>query len=469
MNVVDNAIANPVDIAYVISGVMFIMGLRYLSSPKTARMGNRISAVGMVIAVGACLTQGIVNWVVVGAALVVGAAVGIISAQRVKMTAMPQMVAIFNGAGGGAAALVAAGELLKYVNSGTPITYDVSFTSVLSAVIGALSFAGSIVAFLKLQELMTGRPITYPGQQVVNALVLLVILVSWGLVVAGVPPVLQWFWIALVAALALGVLFVLPIGGADMPVVISLLNSFTGLAAASTGFVLGNNVLIISGALVGASGTLLTVLMGKAMNRSITNVLFGAFGAIKTTTGASGAKGGQNVRSVSPDDVAAMLAYANEVIVVPGYGMAVAQAQHSIRELADQLEKKGIEVKYAIHPVAGRMPGHMNVLLAEANVPYTSLYDMDDINPEFERADVALVVGANDVTNPAAREDKNSPIYGMPILNVDKAQNVVVLKRSMASGFAGIDNPLYDDPKTVMLFGDAKKSIDSVVAGVKAL
>jgi NAD(P) transhydrogenase subunit beta len=254
-----------------------------------------------------------------------------------------------------------------------------------------------------------------------------------------------------------------------MPVVISLLNSFTGLAAASTGFVLGNNVLIISGALVGASGTLLTVLMGKAMNRSITNVLFGAFGAVKTTTGAAGTKGGQNVRSVSADDVAAMLAYANEVIVVPGYGMAVAQAQHSIRELADQLEKKGVEVKYAIHPVAGRMPGHMNVLLAEANVPYESLYDMDDINPEFERADVALVVGANDVTNPAAREDKNSPIYGMPILNVDKAQNVVVLKRSMASGFAGIDNPLYDDPKTVMLFGDAKKSIDAVVAGVKAL
>jgi NAD(P) transhydrogenase subunit beta len=470
MNVVDKSVANPVDIAYLITGILFILGLRYLSSPKTAVLGNRLSAVGMLIAVVATLTQGIVNWIVVGSALLVGAVIGIMSAQRVKMTAMPQMVAIFNGAGGGAAALVAAGELLKYVNSGTPITYDVSFTSVLSAVIGALSFAGSIIAFLKLQELMTGRPITYPAQQVVNALILLVILVSWGLVVAGVAPVLQWFWIALAASLVLGVLFVLPIGGADMPVVISLLNSFTGLAAASTGFVLGNNVLIISGALVGASGTLLTVLMGKAMNRSITNVLFGAFGAVKTSTAAGGAHGGgQNVRSVSPDDVAAMLSYANEVIVVPGYGMAVAQAQHSIRELADQLAKKGVDVKYAIHPVAGRMPGHMNVLLAEANVPYESLYDMDDINPEFERADVALVVGANDVTNPAAREDKNSPIYGMPILNVDKANNVVVLKRSMASGFAGIDNPLYDDPKTVMLFGDAKKSIDSVVAGVKAL
>ncbi len=469
MSVADRVLANPVDIAYLVTGILFILGLRFLSSPKTARLGNRISAVGMLIAVVATLTQGIVNGIVVGAALLVGAVVGIVSAQRVKMTAMPQMVAIFNGAGGGAAALVAAGELLKYVNSGTPITYDVSFTSVLSAVIGALSFAGSIIAFLKLQEVMTGRPITYPAQQVVNALILLVIVVSWGLVVAGYAPVLQWFWVALIASLILGVLFVLPIGGADMPVVISLLNSFTGLAAASTGFVLGNNVLIISGALVGASGTLLTVLMGKAMNRSITNVLFGAFGAVKTSTAGAGAKGGQNVRSVSADDVAAMLAYANEVIVVPGYGMAVAQAQHSIRELADQLEKKGVEVKYAIHPVAGRMPGHMNVLLAEANVPYTSLYDMDDINPEFERADVALVVGANDVTNPAAREDKNSPIYGMPILNVDKAANVVVLKRSMASGFAGIDNPLYDDPKTVMLFGDAKKSIDGVVAGVKAL
>jgi NAD(P) transhydrogenase subunit beta len=315
---------------------------------------------------------------------------------------------------------------------------------------------------------MTGRPITYPGQQIVNALIALVILIGWGLVVANAPNSLEYFWIVLAASFVLGILFVLPIGGADMPVVISLLNSFTGLAAASTGFVLGNNVLIIAGALVGASGTLLTVLMGKAMNRSVTNVLFGAFGAIKTST-AGGAAKEQNIRSVTPGDVAAMLAYANQVIIVPGYGMAVAQAQHSIRELEDVLEKRGIEVKYAIHPVAGRMPGHMNVLLAEANVPYTSLYDMDDINPEFERTDVALVVGANDVTNPAARTDKNSPIYGMPILDVDKAHNVVVLKRSMASGFAGIDNPLFDDPKTVMLFGDAKKSIDSVVAGVKAL
>jgi NAD(P) transhydrogenase subunit beta len=468
MSAVDTTPASWIDVAYLITAICFIFGLRYLSSPKTARLGNRISAVGMLIAVVATLAQGIVNWWVIGSALVVGAAIGIASAQRVKMTAMPQMVALFNGAGGGAAALVAAGELLKVLGAHHVPTYDVSFTSVLSAVIGAISFAGSIIAFLKLQEVMTGRPITYPGQQFVNALIGLVILVCWGLVVANVPNSLEFFWIALVASFALGILFVLPIGGADMPVVISLLNSFTGVAAASTGFVLGNNVLIVAGALVGASGTLLTVLMGKAMNRSVTNVLFGAFGAVKPSAAGAAAKQ-QNVRSVSPDDVAAMLAYANQVIVVPGYGMAVAQAQHSIRELADQLEKKGVEVKYAIHPVAGRMPGHMNVLLAEANVPYTSLYDMDDINPEFERTDVALVVGANDVTNPAAREDKTSPIYGMPILNVDKANNVVVLKRSMNSGFAGIDNPLFDDPKTVMLFGDAKKSIDGVIAGVKAL
>ncbi|MBC5814966.1 MAG: NAD(P)(+) transhydrogenase (Re/Si-specific) subunit beta, partial [Candidatus Eremiobacteraeota bacterium] len=352
---------------------------------------------------------------------------------------------------------------------------------VLSAIIGALSFAGSIIAFLKLQELMTGRPITYPGQQVVNGLILLLVVAVGitliatqgvlapllGLAVSGAVLV---FIGMLVLALALGVLFVLPIGGADMPVIISLLNSFTGLAVALTGLALGNNVLIISGALVGASGTLLTILMGKAMNRSLTNVLFGAFGAVSKDDGAAAGSGGpQNVRSATVDDVATMLAYARQVIIVPGYGMAVAQAQHSVRELADQLEKKGVEVKYAIHPVAGRMPGHMNVLLAEANVPYPALYDMEDINPEFGRTDVALVIGANDVTNPAARNVTSSPIYGMPILDVDKAGSVVVLKRSMRSGFAGIDNPLYEDPKTVMLFGDAKSSVDGLASAVKAL
>jgi len=459
---------NPVNVAYLVTGVLFILGLRYLSSPRTAVLGNRIAAVGMLVAIIAVLTQGIVGWPIVALGIVIGAVIGIYSGRVVKMTAMPQMVALFNGAGGGAAALVAAGELLKRVNAGASLTFDVTFTIMLTSVIGALSFAGSIIAFLKLQEVMTGRPITYPGQQIVNALILLLALTGAGFVIANVN-ILTWYWIALGAALILGVLFVLPIGGADMPVVISLLNSFTGLAAAATGFVLQNNVLIIAGALVGASGTLLTLLMGKAMNRSITNVLFGAFGAVKEGGPAASSTAGQNVRSVTADDVAALCAYANVVIVVPGYGMAVAQAQHSVRELADQLEKRGVEVKYAIHPVAGRMPGHMNVLLAEANVPYTALYDMDDINPEFERTDVALVIGANDVTNPAARSDKSSPIYGMPILDVDKAANIIVLKRSMKPGFAGIDNPLYDDPKTALLFGDAKKSIDAVISAVKAL
>ena len=459
------------NVAYLITGILFIMGLKYMSSPKTARFGNRLSMAGMVVALVATFAQGIVQWYVILAGLIVGAAVGIYFGKAVKMTAMPQMVAIFNGCGGGAASLVAMGELMKTLASanGAALPFDFTFTTMLSAVIGALSFSGSIIAFLKLQELMTGRPITYPGQQIVNAAVLLAILYCSFIVIVNGPNMLLHFALALALTLVLGVLFVLPIGGADMPVVISLLNSFTGLAAASTGFVLSNNVLIISGALVGASGTLLTLLMGKAMNRSVTNVLFGAFGAVKHSSATASAGSGAEVRSVSADDTAALLAYATQVIVVPGYGMAVAQAQHSIRELEDLLEKRGVEVKYAIHPVAGRMPGHMNVLLAEANVPYTSLYDMDDINPEFERTTVALVVGANDVTNPAARNDKGSPIYGMPILNVDKAEHVIVLKRSMKSGFAGIDNPLYEDPRTAMLFGDAKKSIDAVNNALKQL
>ena len=463
-------IANPVDVAYLITGVCFILGLRYLNSPKTARLGNRISMAGMLIALVATLTQGIVGWWEVGVGIAIGAAIGIYSARVVKMTAMPQMVAAFNGMGGGAAAMVALGDVLRLMrDSGGTVPVDQGIPIVLSCAIGSISFAGSIIAFLKLQELMTGRPIQYPGQQVVNALIALVIVVSAVAVCASYMPEAA-FYVLLVAALLLGVLFVLPIGGADMPVVISLLNAFTGLAAAMTGFVLDNNVLIISGALVGASGTLLTVLMGKAMNRSITNVLFGAFGAVSKASGGPAVAGGDgHVRSGTADDIGVMLAYAKEVIVVPGYGMAVAQAQHSVRELADQLEKKGVEVKYAIHPVAGRMPGHMNVLLAEANVPYTSLYDMEDINPEFPRADVALVIGANDVTNPAARNVPSSPIYGMPILDVDKAQNIVVLKRSMNPGFAGIDNPLYENPKTMMLFGDAKKSIDNLTSVVKGL
>jgi len=337
-------------------------------------------------------------------------------------------------------------------------------------IIGSISLAGSIIAFLKLQEVMTGRPVTYPGQQIVNALVLLVILgfAVWFVYAGGAIP--QGAFIGLLAAaLALGVLFVLPIGGADMPVVISLLNSFTGLAVAITGFEIDSVLLIICGALVGASGTILTVDMSKAMNRSLTNVLFGAFGAAGGTETAAASGGPQNVRSINADDVAIMLAYASKVMFVPGYGMAVAQAQHSVKALADQLEKRGVHVFYAIHPVAGRMPGHMNVLLAEANVPYEELLDLDAANAEFPTTDVALVIGANDVTNPAARNVTSSPIYGMPILDVDRAGNVIVLKRSMRSGFAGIDNPLYEMPNTAMLFGDAKASVDALTAAVKAL
>jgi NAD(P) transhydrogenase subunit beta len=462
-------LANPVDAAYLVTGVCFILGLHYLSSPKTARLGNRISMAGMAVALVATLTQGIVNWWEVGIGIVVGASIGIYSARVVKMTAMPQMVAAFNGMGGGAVALVALGDILRLLrDQAGNVTASEAIPIVLSCAIGSISFAGSIIAFLKLQEVMSGRPIQYPGQQAVNAFIALVVLAAMVDVCLDFVPKLA-FYALLASALSLGVLFVLPIGGADMPVVISLLNAFTGLAAAMAGFVLSNNVLIISGALVGASGTLLTILMGKAMNRSLTNVLFGAFGTVRAGAGAVAAAGGGSVRAGTPDDIGVMLAYAKEVIIVPGYGMAVAQAQHSVRELADQLEKKGVEVKYAIHPVAGRMPGHMNVLLAEANVPYPQLYDMEDINPEFPRADVALVIGANDVTNPAARNVQTSPIYGMPILDVDKAQNVVVLKRSMNPGFAGIDNPLYENPKTVMLFGDAKKSIDSLTQVVKSL
>jgi NAD(P) transhydrogenase subunit beta len=398
----------------------------------------------------------------------IGAVVGIVAALRVKMTAMPQMVALYNGAGGGAAALISTVE--HSVTYGGAMNDVLAVSLVLSAIIGSVSFAGSIIAFLKLQEVMTGRPITYPGQQFVNAVVLLGILALaiWFVATLGALP--AWGYVALLlGALLLGVLFVLPIGGADMPVVISLLNSFTGVAVAITGFEIDSTLLIICGALVGASGTILTVAMSRAMNRPLTNVLFGAFGATGGMEVASASGAPQQIRTAGADDVALMLAYASKAIFVPGYGMAVAQAQHSVKALADQLEKRGVKVLYAIHPVAGRMPGHMNVLLAEANVPYNQLLDMDDANLEFPTADVALVIGANDVTNPAARNVPSSPIYGMPILDVDKAANVVVLKRSMRSGFAGIENPLYEMPNSSMLFGDAKASVDALTAAVKAL
>jgi NAD(P) transhydrogenase subunit beta len=456
------------NLLYLITIICFVLALRFLSSPTTARRGNWVGATGMVIAIAVTLAQpGVtIGWeIILGGAI--GAVFGAVGARRVKMTAMPQMVALFNGVGGGAAALVSLAEFHIQAPAPGDLHRDISLAIVLSALIGSVSFAGSMVAFAKLQELVSGRPITYPGQQVVNLGLFAALVAGAVAIVAGYEE--QWVLVAIViGALVFGVLFVLPIGGADMPVVISLLNAFTGLAAAATGFELGSNVLIVSGALVGASGTLLTMMMGRAMNRSLGNVLFGAFGQVQAGAGTTTALQG-TVRSLSAEDVAIMLSYAQKVVIVPGYGMAVAQAQHAVRELSDLLEEKGIEVTYAIHPVAGRMPGHMNVLLAEANVPYTALKEMDEVNPEFAQTDVVLVIGANDVVNPAARNEPGSPIYGMPILNVDQAKQIVVSKRSMATGFAGIDNPLFLDPKTGMLFGDAKESVLKLIQGVKAL
>jgi NAD(P) transhydrogenase subunit beta len=397
--------------------------------------------------------------------MVIGVAVAVPAARLVKMTAMPQMVAAFNGVGGGAAALIALATFLRSP-SGSLAVYQV-VEVILGVAIGCVSFAGSCIAFAKLQELMTGRAITYPGQQVWNGLVGAAIL---GLTIAVCVDQVHWIVaVILVLALAFGVAFVLPVGGADVPVLISLLNSFTGLAVAASGFVLHSVVLVVAGTLVGASGTLLTQMMSRAMGRSLPNILFSAFGSVITATGGAEGDTTRSVRSASAEDVAILLSYANKVIVVPGYGLAVAQAQHTIRELADLLEARGIEVIYAIHPVAGRMPGHMNVLLAEANVPYEQLKEMDEANPEFQSADVALVIGANDVVNPAAKNNPASPIYGMPILAVDEARNIVFMKRSMRPGFAGIDNELLFDPKTTLLFGDAKDSLTKVVAAVKAM
>jgi NAD(P) transhydrogenase subunit beta len=456
------------DLLYLVTIVTFIVALRFLSRPDKARWGNRIGAAGMALAIGVTFAQStIVSYWEIVLGMVIGGGFGAVAARRVKMTAMPQMVALFNGVGGGAAALISWAEFHNKAPVPGNLKVDISIAIMLSALIGSISFAGSMVAFAKLQELIQGRPITYPGQQLVNGLVFAAAVAAGIAIAAGGEE--QWLmWALLACASVFGVLFVLPIGGADMPVVISLLNAFTGLAAAATGFELENNVLIVSGMLVGASGTLLTLLMSRAMNRSITNVLFGAFGQVSPGVAAAATDGG-TVRSASAEDVAVMLAYAHKVVFVPGYGLAVAQAQHDVRQLADLLEEKGVEVSYAIHPVAGRMPGHMNVLLAEANVPYPQLKEMDEANPEFGRTDVALIVGANDVVNPDARNNQGSPIYGMPILNVDQANAVVVLKRSMNPGFAGIENPLFYNPKTVMLFGDAKDSITHLIADVKTL
>ncbi len=454
-------------LAYLLAAVLFILGLKQLSSPRGARRGNWTAAAGMLIALAATLpllrftTAGAL---ITGAGIAVGSVAGAVSARRVHLTAMPQMVALFNGVGGGAAALVAISELLHF---GDHAAFALVFPSVFSIVIGSVSFSGSLIAVAKLQELMTGRPITYPGQQVVNGLVALLILVL-AVAVLAVASAPLYFLPLLVLALVLGVAFVLPIGGADMPVVISLLNACTGLAVAASGFVLNNFALIVAGTLVGASGSLLTKMMSDAMGRSLPNILFAAVGKVVVGTGGAAGGEGKAVRAGTPEDIGTLLAFSRRVIIVPGYGLAVAQAQHAARELADQLEKRGVQVDYAIHPVAGRMPGHMNVLLAEANVPYDQLREMDEINSDFKNADVALVVGANDVVNPAARNTPGSPIYGMPILNVDEAHNIVFLKRSMRPGFAGIDNELLYDPKTVMLFGDAKDSLTRLVQAVKA-
>jgi H+-translocating NAD(P) transhydrogenase subunit beta len=459
------------NLLYLVTIVTFILALKFLSNPATARRGNQIGAAGMLVAIVVTFLQdAVVSYWEIAVGMVVGGVFGAVAARRVRMTAMPQMVALFNGVGGGAAALISLAEFHNRTPDPGTLKTDISASIMLSAIIGSISFSGSMVAFAKLQELIRGRPILFPFQQVLNGALFAAVLAAGISIASGAEQ--QWLIWALIAGASLfGVLFVLPIGGADMPVVISLLNAFTGLAAAATGFELENNVLIVSGMLVGASGTLLTIMMGRAMNRSVANVLFGAFGQLAPTAGgaATAADTDGQVRSASADDVAVMLAYANKVVFVPGYGMAVAQAQHDVRTLADVLESRGVDVSYAIHPVAGRMPGHMNVLLAEANVPYPQLKEMDEANSEFSRTDVALVIGANDVVNPDARNNSGSPIYGMPILNVDQAQQVVVLKRSMNPGFAGIENPLFLNPKTVMLFGDAKDSIEKLAASVKHL
>ncbi len=450
-----------VQAANLLAAVLFIFALKGLSSPRSARNGNLLGAAGAVLATVILFVSGIPlnNLALIIAAIAVGSAVGWISARRVKMTQMPQLVALFNGVGGGAAALI---SVIEYLEVGTEDKIALAAT-VFTVVIGSISFSGSIVTFLKLQELMTTRPVIIPAGKYVTILVAAATVI--GAVWLVVAPA-TWLLVALlVTSLIFGVLFVLPVGGADVPIVISLLNAFTGLSVAASGYVLQNVLLIIAGTLVGASGTLLTKEMAKAMGRPLTSTLFGAFSG--TTAGSAGPGTDRPVRSSSPNDVAIMLGFSNKVILVPGYGLAVAQAQSTLRELADLLTERGIEVDYAIHPVAGRMPGHMNVLLAEASVPYEQLKEMDEINPEFSSTDVVLVVGANDVVNPAARTDKSAPIYGMPILDVDQAAQIVFLKRSMRPGFAGIENEVLFDPKTTLLFGDAKDSLTKVVSALK--
>jgi H+-translocating NAD(P) transhydrogenase subunit beta len=454
---------------YIVSFSLFILGVRRGTHPTTAKQGNLIAAAGMAIAVATTLLlDGIGNWGLIISGLVIGGAVGVVASIRVQMTQMPQMVALYNGVGGGAVALIAWSEIRHGLALGEEIPLDELVPILFSAVIGSISFWGSNIAFAKLQDLIPTRPLAIPGQQVINALLLAGILAACvALAINNDDPSEGLFIGVLVAAALLGNLVVLPIGGADMPVVIALLNAFTGLAAAAAGFALDNVALIVAGTLVGSSGTILTLEMASAMNRSVANILFAGFGGAP----AAGDAGGEERphTSIGAQDAAIKLAYADSVVIVPGYGLAVAQAQHAVKEMADELEKRGVSVNYAIHPVAGRMPGHMNVLLAEADVPYEKLREMDDINPELPRTDVAVVIGANDVTNPAAKNDPDSPIAGMPIIEVHEAQQVIVIKRSLSPGFAGIDNDLFYEPNTSMLFADAKQAAADIAGEVTEL
>ena len=455
-----------VNFAYLVASILFILGLKGLTHPRTAVRGNLLGALGMFLAiVVTLLDRHIVSYEMIIIGIIVGAAVGTILAVKIEMTAMPQLVALFNGFGGGASTLVAGAALFELLHSGMPVGDRFIISTAASGLIGSVTFWGSLVAFGKLQGVITENAVTYPGQKTFNALLFLAAL-ALGVLLALQPEMTTAYWAIVIVASVLGITLVLPIGGADMPVVIALLNSYSGLAAAATGFVLQNNVLIIAGSLVGASGIILTNIMCKAMNRSLTNVLFGVMGPTAETASADDVYAGK-IKSTTAEEVAMLFDGAHRVVIVPGYGMAVAQAQHAVRDLANLLESKGIEVEFAIHPVAGRMPGHMNVLLAEANVDYDKLKTMEEINPIFPETDVAIVIGANDVVNPVAREESNSPIAGMPILNVDQARYVVVIKRSLSPGFAGIPNPLFAADNTLMFFNDARKAVMELIAAVK--
>ena len=452
------------NIFYVLAAVLFILGIKKLSHPKTARNGNFIAASGMLIAILATLlSYGAIDLQMIFIGMIIGSIIGATFALKVEMTQMPQMVAIFNGFGGSASALVAAAEFLK-TGDATTFTYS---TIVISIFVGTLTFTGSFIAFGKLQGFISGQPIVFPGQQLINALFALALL-AMGFFIVQEPSQMNYFYGVIIISAILGITLTIPIGGADMPVVISLLNSYSGVAAAATGFVLENNGLIISGALVGASGLILTNIMCKGMNRSLANVIFGAVG-LEQESSQGGSEKQVIIKSYSTEEAAMIFDAAEKIIVVPGYGLAVAQAQHAVREVAEFLEGKDKQVLYAIHPVAGRMPGHMNVLLAEANIPYEQLKDLDEINPEFEDCDVALVLGANDVVNPAARHDTSSPIYGMPILDVDKSRTVIINKRTMNTGFAGIQNELFGFDNSIMVFGDAKDMLQQLLKDLKEL